>query len=58
VVKLQQKISGCFRTTEGAERFLAVRSYIFTPARNGIEALAALAGLTAGRPWLPMASGP
>jgi transposase len=58
MVKLQQKISGCFRTTEGAERFLAVRSYISTARKSGIEALAALAELTAGRPWLPMASGP
>lgn len=58
MVKLQQKISGCFRTTDGAERFLAVRSYISTARKNGIEALAALAELTTGRPWLPMASGP
>ncbi len=53
MVKLQQKISGCFRTPEGAERFLAVRSYISTARKNGIEALAALGELSAGRPWLP-----
>jgi hypothetical protein len=33
MVKLQQKISGCWRTLAGAEAFLAVRSYIST-ARN------------------------
>lgn len=58
MVKLQQKISGCFRTAEGAERFLAVRAYISTARKNGIEALTALEQLCAGRPWLPMASGP
>jgi transposase len=26
MIKLQQKISGCWRTTDGAERFLAIRS--------------------------------
>jgi transposase len=34
MVKLQQKISGCFRTMEGAQRYLAVHSYISTaPSR-------------------------
>jgi hypothetical protein len=31
-VKLQQKISGCWRTPAGAEAFLALRSYLATPA--------------------------
>ena len=58
MVKLQQKISGSFRTAEGAARFLAVRGYISTARKNGVEALASLAALTAGRPWMPMACGP
>jgi len=58
MVKLQQKISGCFRTADGAERFLAIRGYVSTARKNGIEALTALGQLSAGRPWLPMASGP
>ena len=37
MVKLQIKISGCWRTKQGAERFLAVRSYIST-ARSRIIA--------------------
>lgn len=58
MVKLQQKISGSFRTAEGAARFLAVRGYVSTARKNGVEALASLAALAAGRPWTPMASGP
>ncbi|MCA1679767.1 MAG: IS66 family transposase [Actinobacteria bacterium] len=53
MVKLQQKISGCWRTTEGAQRFLAVRSYISTARKHGLQALDALGALAAGRPWLP-----
>jgi hypothetical protein len=29
-VKLQQQISGCWRTLAGAEAFLALRSYVST----------------------------
>jgi len=53
MVKLQQKISGCWRTPEGAQRFLAVRSYISTARKNGLGALDALGALAAGQPWLP-----
>ncbi len=56
MVKLQQKISGCWRTHHGAERFLAVRSYISTARKHGIDALDALGALAAGRPWLPGAA--
>ena len=53
MVKLQQKISGCWRTHEGAERFLKVRSYISTARKYGHPALDVLAQLAGGRPWLP-----
>ncbi|MCA1680050.1 MAG: IS66 family transposase [Actinobacteria bacterium] len=56
MVKLQQKISGCWRTTQGAERFLAVRSYISTARKHGLDALDALGALAAGQPWLPDAA--
>jgi transposase len=58
MVKLQQKISGCWRTTEGAERFLAIRSYLSTARKQGQRPVEVLLALSAGRPWLPMAAGP
>jgi transposase len=53
MVNLQQKISGCWRTEQGAERYLRVRSYISTARKQGHRPLAVLAQLTAGEAWLP-----
>jgi hypothetical protein len=53
MVKLQQKISGCWRTDESAERYLRVRSYISTARKQGQRPLAVLAQLAAGEAWLP-----
>jgi hypothetical protein len=53
MVKLQQKISGCWRTLAGAEAFLAVRSYVATARKHGANPLIVLRQLFAGRPWLP-----
>jgi hypothetical protein len=53
MVKLQQKISGCSRTTEGAERFVAIRSYISTARKHGLRPIDVLTSLAAGQPWLP-----
>ena len=57
MVKLQQKISGCWRTTEGAERFLAIRSYLCTARKQGQRPLEMLTWLAAGQPWLPLTAG-
>jgi transposase len=58
MVKLQQKISGCWRTTQGAERFLAIRSYLSTARKHGLRPLEVLAALATGEPWLPLTTGP
>jgi transposase len=53
MVKLQQKISGCWRTLAGAEAFLAIRSYVATARKHGVNPLVVLRQLVAGHPWLP-----
>lgn len=58
MIKLQQKISGCWRTREGAERFLALRSYVSTARKQGQAPGEALLALAAGQPWRPLAAGP
>jgi transposase len=53
MIKLQQKISGCWRSHEGAASFLALRSYIQTARKQGQDILAVLQAAAEGRPWLP-----
>jgi transposase len=51
--KLHRKISGCFRSNHGAERFAHLRSYLSTTRKNGIPAITALIDLFEGNPWMP-----
>ena len=53
MVKLQQKISGCWRTTTGAEAFLDIRSYLATAAKHHRDALDVLGELFTTGPWIP-----
>jgi transposase len=53
MVKLQQKISGCWRTLAGAEAFLALRSYLSTARKHGMNPLVVLWQLVQGQAWLP-----
>ena len=55
-VKLHRKISSCFKSQAGAERFAHVRSYLTTTRKNDIPALEALTGLFTGNPWMPPAA--
>jgi transposase len=55
MVKLRQKVSGCLRTLAGAQQFCAIRSYLATAAKHGLNLLDALTRLAAGNPWLPTA---
>ena len=49
MTKVQQKISGCFRSFEGAQIFCRVRSYISTCCKHGIQPTEALQLLFQGR---------
>jgi transposase len=46
--KLKQKISGCFRTTDGIEAFCTIRSYLATLRKNQKNLLQALTETFAG----------
>jgi transposase len=58
MIKIQQKISGCWRTTAGADRFLALRAYISTTRKQSRDTIDALARLAKHQPWLPTTAGP
>jgi transposase len=50
MVKLQQKIGGCFRTEEGVRDFCRVRGYVSTMRKRGHEVLGAIEAALRGQP--------
>ena len=56
MMKVQQKISGTFRSEEGAKAFCRIRSYISTARKNALGALDAIARVFAGNPFVPVAN--
>ena len=50
MLKLQQKIAGCFRTTEGVTAFCRVRSYLSSARKQGRSLLIAIESALKGKP--------
>lgn len=57
MMKVKLKVSGCFRTSAGAQAFCRIRSYISTMKKQGHSVIAALKSVFLGTPLAPDISG-
>ena len=53
MVKVQQKVSGCFRSPSGAVAFCRIRGYLSSLRKQGLAVLTALEETLLGHPVLP-----
>jgi len=58
MMKVKQKVSGCFRSLQGAELFCAVRSYLSTARKHGLSMFSALVDAFSGNPFIPILNHP
>jgi hypothetical protein len=58
MLKLQNKISGGWRSEEGAQAWVRVRSYLSTARKQGHNATEVLTQLFGGHCWMPTLPGP
>ncbi len=53
MLKVKQKISGCFRTEKGAEEFCRLRSYVSTMKKQGSSVMETIRSVCAGTLIMP-----
>ncbi|MFQ5356556.1 MAG: IS66 family transposase [Mariprofundaceae bacterium] len=53
MIKVRLKVSGCFRTFDGAKRFARIRAYLSTSRKNGHNLLDAISQAYQGNPVIP-----
>ncbi len=53
MMKVQQKISGTFRSVQGARSFCRIRGYISTMKKNNLPVIDAIGAVFNGKPFVP-----
>ena len=53
MMKVQQKISGTFRSTQGADSFCRIRGYISSVKKNKLSVIDAIQDALSGKPFIP-----
>jgi transposase len=54
MVKVKQKVSGGFRTFDGAQQFASIRGYISTARKNSVSIFTAIKDAFSGNPFIPV----
>lgn len=57
MLKVKQKVSGCFRSSEGADYFCRIRGYISTLRKQEYSILDGLTSIFTGQPYIPRLDG-
>jgi len=53
MIKVKQKVSGCFRTLEGAQCFARIRGYLSTCRKQGFNLWDACFHVALDQPFMP-----